>query len=268
MRTEESVVTVGSLRLSVTRRGGGAPLLLIGGLGNARTVWAALVDELPDVETVAVDPPGMGASSMPQRPLTMTELAAVYAELIPALDLASASVLGFSFGGSVAQQLAHQSPHLVDRLVLCGTGPGVGGVRGAPSALRELSTPWRYYSAARLRRVSPVLYGGRRAREPEAFWEEQRERLAAPPSFRGYYFQLSALAGWSSLSWLTTLQQPTLVLAGDEDPIFPVENAHLLGSRIPRARVEILRGSGHLFIIDSAEEIAPLIDNFIYADPP
>lgn len=241
-------------------------MLLIGGLGNARSVWTPLAAQLPNVETIAVDAPGMGVSSTPRRPLPMSELAAVYADLISALGLERASVLGFSFGGAVAQQLAFQSPELVSRLVLCGTGPGLGGVPGDAVALQELATPWRYYSAPRLRRVSPMLYGGRRAREPERFWEEQQERLASPPSFRAYYYQLSALAGWSSLGWLSALTPPTLVVAGDEDPIFPIENAQLLGRRIPRARVEILRRSGHLFIIDSADELAPIVDDFLYDD--
>ena len=79
------------------------------------------------------------------------------------------SVLGLSFGGAVAQQLAYQSPELVRRLVLCGTGPGIGGPPGAPAALQELASPARYYSAAQSRRVMPLIYGGRFAREPERF---------------------------------------------------------------------------------------------------
>ena len=56
---------------------------------------------------------------------------------------------------------------LVRRLVLCGTGPGLGGLPGTPAALQELASPARYYSAARSRRATPLIYGGRFAREPE-----------------------------------------------------------------------------------------------------
>ena len=112
------------------------------------------------------------------------------------------SVLGLSFGGAVAQQLAYQSPRLVRRLVLCGTGPGIGGIPGSAAALQELASPVRYYSAAQSRRVTPMIYGGRFAREPESFSRELAERLASPPSVYGYYCQLAALVGWSSLPWL------------------------------------------------------------------
>jgi pimeloyl-ACP methyl ester carboxylesterase len=158
---ELSFLRVGSLRLRVSRQGEGPPLLLLGGLGNGLGVWDNLVAELPDVHTIAVDAPGTGSSSTPTLPLPMAELADVYAELVRALGLDQVSVLGLSFGGAVAQQLAYQSPRLVSRLVLCGTGPGLGGHPGSAAALRELASPARYYSAAQSRRATPVIYGGR-----------------------------------------------------------------------------------------------------------
>jgi poly(3-hydroxyoctanoate) depolymerase len=260
---EESFVKVGTLRLRISRRGHGDPLLLIGGLGNNLSLWQPLTEELPEVETIAVDGPGMGRSSTPFRPLSMFELADVYACLIKALGLKRASVLGLSFGGAVAQQLAYQSPSLVDRLILCGTGPGLGGVPGSPAALSELSTPWRYYAASRFRRVAPLIYGGRVSREPEAFEEQLAERLQLPPSVFGYYYQLAALTGWSSMLWLSSIQAKTLVLAGDADPVYPVENAHMLARLIPDARVEVLENAGHMFVVDSASEIAPAIGKFL-----
>ena len=261
--TEEDFVKIGTLRLRISRRGAGSPLLLIGGLGNNLGLFERLVAELPQVETIAVDGPGMGRSSTPFRPLSMFELADVYACLIKALGLEKASVLGLSFGGAVAQQLAYQSPSLVDRLILCGTGPGVGGVLGSPGVLSELSMPWRFYTPSRLRRVAPLIYGGRVAREPEVFEQELEQRLALPPSVFGYYSQLTALTGWSSTPWLSNIEAKTLVLAGDGDPVFPVENAHMLGRLIPDARVDVLKNAGHMFVVDSAAEIAPTIIRFL-----
>ena len=238
-------------------------MLLLGGLGNSLGVWDNLVGELPDVDTIAVDAPGTGFSSAPVLPLSMAELADVYVSLVRSLGLEAVSVLGLSFGGAVAQQLAYQSPGVVERLVLCGTGPGIGGLPGDRAALQELASPARYYSAARSRRVAPLIYGGRFAREPERFDHEVQQRLAAPPSVYGYYCQLAALVGWSSLPWLGRIEAPTLVLAGDADPVYPIENATILGEAIPHARVEILRGGGHLFVMDSAGDIAPSVKAFI-----
>ena len=199
-----SFVRVGALRLRISRQGQGPPLLLLGGLGNSLGVWDNLVAELPDFETIAVDAPGTGFSSTPALPLSMAELAEVYANLVRSLQLEKVSVLGLSFGGAVAQQLAYQSPELVRGLVLCGTGPGIGGLPGAPAALQELASPARYYSAARSRRVTPLIYGGRFAREPERFNREVQQRwprphrstattVSSPPSWAG-----AACPGWAA----------------------------------------------------------------------
>jgi len=254
---------IGRLRLRVSREGSGPPLLLIMGLGGGIDMWRPLVDALVGVQTIAVDGPGVGESTTPLRPLSMRELAEVYSCLIRALDLDSTSVLGFSFGGAVAQQLAVSSPALVDSLVLAATGPGVGGLPGQPLALAELCTPWRYYSTERLRQVAPIVYGGRTARDPEALRSRAQERLHAGPTYLGYAWQLAALAGWSSLPFLPRITVPTLVLTGDEDPVFPVANARLLARGIPNSELQVIRGGGHLFLLDSAAEVAPLISSFL-----
>ena len=261
------MVTIGGLRIRVARKGEGPPLLLIGGLGNNLGIWESLAAELSAFETIAVDGPGMGLSSTPLRPLSMSELAGFYASVLQTLGVEKAAVCGLSFGGAVAQQLAYQSPHVVERLVLCGTGPGVGGYPGSPAALTELAMPWRYYAASRLRTVAPLIYGGRMARDPETLERHLKDRLDAPPSVLGYYFQLAALAGWSSIPWLSTLTPPTLIIAGDADPVFPVENAHLMGQLIPQAQVEILPRAGHMFVVDSAALVGPCITSFLGSGP-
>jgi poly(3-hydroxyalkanoate) depolymerase len=273
-RAEPRVETVdvttpalGRLRLRVSREGSGEPLLLVMGLGGGIDMWRPLIDSLVGVETIAVDGPGIGESTTPVRPLSMVELAEVYACLVRALDLDAVSVLGFSFGGAVAQQMAISSPHLVRSLVLAGTGPGLGGVPGDPVALAELCTPWRYYSPQHLRRIAPLVYGGRTARDPEVLLRRSQERMHAAPSWFGYVWQLVALTGWSSLPWLHRITAPTLVLTGDEDPVFPVANAEMLARGIRDARLEVVPGGGHLFVLDSAGEVAPLVSGFLAPAP-
>jgi poly(3-hydroxyalkanoate) depolymerase len=255
--------TLGRLRLRVSRRGAGEPVLLIMGLGGGLDMWQPLLDELDGVETIAVDAPGVGRSTTPYRPLSMVELAQVYSRLVRALGLDAVHVVGFSFGGAVAQQLALSHPAVVRSVVLVATGPGLGGVPGSPIALAELSTPWRYYSPRRFEEVAPFLYGGRLARDPRTLRQHVRRRMHAGPSWIGYTWQLTALVGWTSLPWLHRISAPTLVLAGDEDPVFPLENAQLLRRGIPDAQLEVVRGGGHLFVLDSAPDVAPLIHAFL-----
>jgi poly(3-hydroxyoctanoate) depolymerase len=78
--------------------------------------------------------------------------------------------------------------------------------------------------------------------------------------------QISAISGWTSLPWLRTLRHRTLVLAGDDDPIVPVANGRILTRCIPQAQLHIVRRGGHLFLLDSAAEMAGLVAAFLSGD--
>ena len=79
---------------------------------------------------------------------------------------------------------------------------------------------------------------------------------------RGYYFQLAAMTGWSSLPFLGLVRQPTLVMGGDDDPIIPAINPRMQAALIPSARLHLYRG-GHLAILTEADELAPVIEEFL-----
>jgi pimeloyl-ACP methyl ester carboxylesterase len=78
---------------------------------------------------------------------------------------------------------------------------------------------------------------------------------------------LYAISGWSSLLWLSRLSQPTLVLAGDDDPIVPLVNGRILARRIPNARLHVVPGGGHLFLLERPAELASLVVAFLSAGP-
>jgi poly(3-hydroxyoctanoate) depolymerase len=131
----------------------------------------------------------------------------------------------------------------------------------------HMSTPLRYYSRAVYDRTIGDIAGGR-ARSDRAWLERHaEERQAHPPSPLGYAYQLAALTvPPGSLPWLHELEQPTLVLAGDDDPILPVANALLLTQRIPRARLLLAPGEGHLLLLDPDSAAHPAIRDFVRCD--
>jgi pimeloyl-ACP methyl ester carboxylesterase len=75
-------------------------------------------------------------------------------------------------------------------------------------------------------------------------------------------YQLSALTGWTSLPWLHRLIQPTLILMGNDDPIVPLINGHILTRLIRGARLQIMQ-DGHLFFVTKPQETALLVEHFI-----
>jgi poly(3-hydroxyalkanoate) depolymerase len=251
------MVRAGGLRLRVERRGEGAPLLLITGIGAHVDMWRPFSAVAGERELIAFDAPGTGRSQRPRLPLRMPALARLVAELMDALELEQADVLGYSWGGGLAQELAHRHPERVRRLVLCATAPGLGGVPPKPLAALMLATPARYYHPKLAEWSLPFIAGGKVGAGHVG------DRLAAPPSVLGYAFQLLAAAGWTSLPWLHTLPHETLVMGGDDDPAVPFANSRILAARIPRSRLERVRGGGHLFLLDEPERAAAPIRAFL-----
>src|SRR5215208_6040182 len=188
-------VRAAGLRLRVGRHGAGRPLLLITGIGAHIDMWAPFARLAGERELIAFDAPGAGLSQRPRLPLRMSALAEVVRALLDALRLERVDVLGYSFGGALAQELARRAPDRVRRLVLCATGPGLGGSPPRPLAALMLATPARYYHPRLLALSLPHFAGGRSAREPGLLAEQAAARLGRPPELFGYAYQLYAAWG-------------------------------------------------------------------------
>ena len=265
-------VPVGGLRLRVVESGvdGGVdgaapPLLLCNGLGASLELWEPFRTALGGWPTIAFDAPGVGASDVPRCPKTMGAIARSVVGLLDALGVVRVDALGVSWGGALAQELSRRYPDRVRRLVLAATTAGWLAVPGDPAALAVMATPLRYWSRSYFMRVAPVLYGGEIRDDPSLLRRQEWLRFTHQVTARGYAWQLLAAGGWTSLPWLHRLAQPTLVLAGDADPIVPVVNARLLAARIPDATLRVVAGGSHLFLLTRSMEMAPVVTSFLGA---
>jgi pimeloyl-ACP methyl ester carboxylesterase len=111
-----------------------------------------------------------------------------------------------------------------------------------------------------MRKSAPEIYGGAFKKDPSLIGRHADAMSGARGL--GYFYQLLAMAGWSSLPWLSTLSQPTLVLMGRDDPLVPVVNGRILAHLIPNARLEIV-DDGHLFMVTRPKEAAERIEKFL-----
>jgi pimeloyl-ACP methyl ester carboxylesterase len=248
----------------VARTGRGAPLLLINGLGASLEMWRPLVGELAgERELIAFDLPGTGRSARARWPMRMPQLARLVIELLDHFEYQRIDVLGYSLGGVVAQELAHRSPDRVRKLVLCATTPGVPSIPPNPLVTALMLTPARYYSRALAELMLPIIAGGRTARDPGALEAGLDERLARPPTAVGYLHQLYALTGWSSHPWIGRLPHRTLVVHGDRDPVVPLVNGRYLAEAIPRGRLHVAPGAGHLFLFDEPGSVTAALESFL-----
>lgn len=240
------------------------PLLLLNGIGAALPVLQPLVNALdPSLEVIRFDVPGIGHSPRPKVPYNLSTLSRVTAHLLDHLGHPGrVDVLGYSWGGGLAQHFAVQHRRRCRRLVLAATGTGTLMVPGRPHVLARLATSRRHRDPDYARRVAGDIYGGTMRSHPHRARDILHHHAVAPTGHRGYYYQLAAAAGWSSLPFLRLIRQPTLVLCGDDDPIVPKINARIMGRLIPNAELHLYHG-GHLALLTEADELAPVIDRFL-----
>jgi 3-oxoadipate enol-lactonase len=131
-------VAAHGIDIYVERRGVGTPLLFLNGSGQTLAGVAPLLDMVAArFDVVAHDQRGLGRTSVPPGPYTMAEYAADAAAVLDSVGWAAARVMGISFGGMVAQELAVTWPERVSRLALLCTSPG--GVGGSSYPLHNLA---------------------------------------------------------------------------------------------------------------------------------
>jgi poly(3-hydroxyalkanoate) depolymerase len=263
---EEHLITVpGERAVRVQLRGRGPLLLMVNGIGAHIDMWEPLAVELSRTRRLVLfDAPGVGKSLAPARPMRMSGISELVVQLLDALEIKRVDVLGYSWGGALAQQLAHDHPDRVHRLILVATLPGVGGWPPKLRVAAAMLSPARYRSSARGRELAAEIYGGdyrlvagRAPRKLPHAWH------ANPPTVRGYGLQLYAISGWSSIPWLHRIRSSTLIITGTEDPLVPRLNARILARLIPRSELHVIPRAGHLWLLDYPVQGAELVERFL-----
>jgi poly(3-hydroxyalkanoate) depolymerase len=236
------------------------PLLLFNGIGANLELAEPFMRGLGDTGSVIFDAPGVGGSPMPTLPYRPSTVAKWGVEVMRQLGHERFDVAGVSWGGAMAQQIAHQFPKNVRRLVLAATAPGVLMVPGKPAVLWKLASPRRYADPDYMQSIAPEIYGGAFRQDPALAGAHAKNMRSA--SKGGYLLQLLAISGWTSALWLRSLKQRTLIMMGRDDPIVPEINGRILAYLIPHAQLQIMR-CGHLFIVTMPGETAQAIRDFL-----
>jgi poly(3-hydroxyalkanoate) depolymerase len=263
-RADSRIITVDNQRLRVAihpGKGSGTPLLLMNGIGVNLEMFQPFVDELdPDREVIRFDVPGIGGSPLPVIPYSFPSLAFLIARMLDTLGYKLVDVLGVSWGGALAQQFALQFPSRCRRLILASTSTGLTMIHGRLYALARMASPWRFTEPSYLKVADPDLSSEGLKSETE-FVRKTAPVLRAGFS-AGYMYQLLAGLGWTSLPWLWLIRQPTLILAGLDDPVVPSANAKIMHRLIPRSKLYLFKG-GHMGLLTHSKELASVVEQFL-----
>jgi pimeloyl-ACP methyl ester carboxylesterase len=244
-------VDAAGTELYYERAGEGEPLLLIQGMSATHATWGRpFLDELErSFECIVFDNRGMGLSGPAEMPFSTTEMAADTAGLLDALGIESAHVLGISMGGMIAQELALAHPERIRTLTLgatyCG---GPEGTLMAPDDLQMLGTAMASGDRDQVHRAmwEINLSPGFRAEDSRyAAFVEMATAFRAPLPV--IVQQMRACGAHNTSARLGQVSLPTLVIHGDADRLLGPNNGRAVAGLIPRARLEMLEGVGHMF---------------------
>lgn len=239
------------------------PLLIFNGIGASLDIVEPFMRRVTHHRTITFDLPGVGGSDASWMFRRMTGFAKLAAHLLDKLDVKRVFVMGISWGGGLAQQFALDHPDRCEKLVLAATSTGQVMIPPSPTVMLHMATPLRYLSAGYFRRIAGTIYGGDFRTDKSL--RSRYTRLMAPPSLIGYLNQLYAMTGWTSILRLKKIRQPTLVLAGEDDPIVTTANARLLCQKIPDSTLKLF-DCGHLFILTRRSACVAAVEEFLADD--
>lgn len=269
-------VTIHGHQVGYRRAGQGTPVVLLHGLAGSSRTWKDVMPALAERhDVIAPDLLGHGESAKPLGDYSLGAHASGVRDLLEALDVPSATVVGHSLGGGIALQLAYQYPERCDRLVLVGAG-GLG---------REVSWLLRVCTLPLADRVMPVVFprwfadagsdvsrfldrhGVHNPRLGE-MWRSYSS-LAGAANRRAFVRTIRTVIdpGGQTVSALDRLYlagaRPTLIVWGEDDGIIPVAHAHVAHHAIPGSRLVLLPGVGHFPHTEAPAALLAALHDFL-----
>lgn len=241
--------------------GEGEPLVLISGLGTSAVVWEPIIPIFSrDYMVIVFDNRGVGRTDAPGIPYSMEMMADDISGLLEMIGIERANIYGTSMGGAVAQFFAILHPKKVIKLILQSTSClGSHAVMASGEVLEYLENQAK--TTARDDNPLPGVTSEFADNNPLIIKElrERMQRYPAPGMPRQLQASINSEGTYDSLPEISV---PTLIIHGESDLLWPVENAHILASRIPNAQVVIYKKTGHQ-LLESMNEKNKLVLDFL-----
>lgn len=255
--------------------------MLLHGIAGTSATWDAVMPLLAqDHDVLAPDLLGHGASAKPDGDYSLGAYANALRDLLEALGLRRATLVGHSLGGGIAMQFAYQFLERCERLVLVDSG-GLGRevhplLRAAALPGAELVLPW--LSTTTSRGVEALIRGMSRlgikaGPDLDETWRSFVS-LGDPAARRAFLHTVRGvmdLAGQrlsANERLYLTAGLPTLIVWGEKDPLLPVRHAREAHERIPGSRLEIFQNAGHFPHRDDPGRFAEVLGDFIRTTKP
>ncbi len=252
---------VNDINLYYEASGNGQPLVFIHGLGSSTRDWELQVAEFSKTfKVITFDLRGHGQSDKPPGPYSMALFASDTANLLKALGIESANVVGLSLGGGVAFQLAIDSPALVKKLVIVNSAPAL-----VVRTFKDRLNVWQRFAIVKLlgmRKMGEVLSKRLFPKPEHANLRATFVKRWAENDTRAYQDAMRAMIGWSVTDKLGSIQCPTLILTADQD-YTPVTVKEEYTKLIPGAKLVVIPDSRHATPVEQPQKFNEVVMEFL-----
>jgi 3-oxoadipate enol-lactonase len=252
------VATSEGYDIGVAEVGGGeaTPIVFLHGVGSDKSVWHPQLDHFGKMRrTIAFDYPGYGESDPAPAGTSRDDYAAAILSAMSALEVGEAHICGLSLGGVVAIAIHHVAPRRCASLILADTF----AVHPAGHAIYERSLAGSANLAVMAEARVDVLLG--QPADPAV----RREVVETMSRIDPAAYRIGAEAVWlaDQRARAGAINVPTLVVVGDQDLVTPPDLSNELVDIIPDARMQVIRGAGHLGNLEKPAEFNAIVENFL-----
>jgi pimeloyl-ACP methyl ester carboxylesterase len=247
-------VEILGVKLELWRRGSGRPLVFLhpgDGLGFCVEALQGLAERY---QVFAPSHPGFGGSDLPEAFTTVDDLAYFYLDFLAAFDIVDAILVGVSFGGWIAAEIATKCTDRIAAVVLADALGAKFGDRLTREIADLFSVP--QYDQARL------LYADGRKIDYSAYSDEELMTFARNHHSFAHFAWSPTLHNPKLRQRLHRIDVPTLVLWGDRDKVVPLDYGRRFAETIPNARFEVIEDAGHYPQTERVNRFVAAIDNF------
>jgi pimeloyl-ACP methyl ester carboxylesterase len=233
------------------------PVVLLHSAGGTHLYWPPEMRRLAGYRVYAPDLPGHGKSGG-RGQQTIAAYANFVIEWLEAIGLHSAVFVGHSMGSAIALTLALQHADHVLGLGLIGAG---ARMRIAPALVESTASPTTYHNA--IQELVACSFGSQAS--PQLLELAARRMEETRPSV--LHGDFLACQAFDESERVSEVHQPALIVCGNEDRFTPPRDAQFLGDNLPKARLELIPGAGHMVMLEQPRRVADTLVGFLNSIP-
>ena len=259
-------VNINDIKLYYEQHGNGPDLILIGGLTADHQAWKSSVRLLsPDFRLLIFDNRGAGQSDAPDYPYTIEMMADDTLQLMNALSISHAHILGHSMGGAIAQQIALTSPEKIDKLILVSTRAKISAIGEMLFNMREKLQAFGMPDDLLAEYVMPFLFNEKFLQNKTnvkgfLHWTLQNP---FPQSSLGFKHQFHASRTRDFTDQLCAISLSTLIIVGTEDILVPMDYAKNFSTLFKNSTLQTMFNCAHMPHVENSHLLAQIIIKFL-----